>query len=55
VPLVRLLPAWEGATLWVVVGGLGLVLVLVATMLERGRTAVRVGTRRLREVTQGWE
>lgn len=55
VPLVRLLPAWEGATLWVVVGGLGLVLVLVATMLERGRTAVRAGTRRLREVTQGWE
>ncbi len=55
IPLVRLLPAWEGAALWLLVGGLGVALVLVATMLERGRAAVRSGTRRLREVTQGWE
>jgi hypothetical protein len=55
VPLVQLLPAWEGATLWLLVGGLGVALVLLATMLERGRAAVRAGTRRLREVTEGWE
>ncbi len=55
IPLVRLLPAWEGATLWLLVGGLGIALVLVATMLERGRAAVRAGTRRLRDLTEGWE
>ena len=55
VPLVQLLPAWEGATLWILVGGLGVALVLIATMLERGRAAVRAGTSRLREVTEGWE
>jgi hypothetical protein len=55
VPLVHLLPAWEGAALWVLVGGVGLALVLVATMLERGRAAVRAGNRRLHALTQGWE
>ena len=55
VPLVHLLPAWEGAALWILVGGVGLALVLVATMLERGRAAVRAGNRRLHALTQGWE
>jgi hypothetical protein len=55
IPLVRLLPAWEGAALWLLVGGVGVALVLVATMLERGRAAVRAGVARVRDLTEGWE
>lgn len=55
VPLVHLLPSWGGATLWVLIGGLGLVAVLVAALLERGKAAVRTGLQRLERATIGWE
>jgi hypothetical protein len=55
VPLVRMLPAWGGAGVWLLLAGVGLAAVLVATLLERGRTAVRGALGRVNEVTAGWE
>lgn len=54
-PLVNLLPSWEGAGLWVLIGGVGLLAVLAASLLERGKAAVRKGMARLSEATAGWE
>ncbi len=53
VPLVALLPAWGGAAVWVAVAVLGLVAVLVATLLEKGRLAVRSVA--ARAGAEGWE
>src|SRR5674476_807317 len=55
VPLVRMLPAWGGAGVWLLLAGVGLAAVLAATLLERGRTAVRGALGRVNEVTAGWE
>ncbi|HET6968845.1 MAG TPA: hypothetical protein VFI44_11225, partial [Ornithinibacter sp.] len=55
VPLVRLLPSWEGAGLWVLIGGVGLVVILVAVFLERGKAAARSGLARFSRTTSGWE
>jgi hypothetical protein len=55
VPLVRIMPAWGGAGVWLLLAGVGLAAVLVATMLERGRTAVRGALGRINEATVGWE
>ena len=54
-PLVALVPAWGGPALWIAVALAGLLVVLVATFLERGRAAVSDGRARLRAATQGWE
>jgi hypothetical protein len=55
VPLVRLLPAWGGAGVWLLLVGLGSVAVVAATVLERGRVVVRSALGRLGELTVGWE
>ncbi|GAA2154437.1 hypothetical protein GCM10009826_14580 [Humibacillus xanthopallidus] len=55
VPLVGLLPSWQGAGLWVLIGGLGLIAVLIASMLERGKAVARKTMTRLAEATAGWE
>jgi hypothetical protein len=55
VPLVRLLPAWGGAGVWLLLVGLGSVAVVAATVLERGRVVVRSTLGRLGELTVGWE
>ena len=55
VPLVRLLPGWSGATLWVLIGAAGLVALLVATGLEEGRAALRRARHRIAERTGDWE
>ncbi len=54
-PLVALVPAWGGAALWVAVAVVGLLVVLAATFLERGRAALVGGRARLRTATTGWE
>ena len=54
-PLVELVPAWGGAGMWVLVALVGLLVVLAATFLERGRAAVRDGRTRFAEATAGWE
>ena len=55
VPLVRLLPGFEGTFGWLLMIALGLAVVLLASLLEKGRTAVRKGLRRFAEATEGWE
>jgi hypothetical protein len=55
VPLVRLLPSWEGAGLWVLIAGLGLAAVLAASLMERGKVATRNGVARFGTLTAGWE
>lgn len=54
-PLLALVPAWQGAAAWIAVAVVGLLVVLVATFLERGRVAMRSGRARLRAATAGWE
>jgi len=53
--MVRMLPAWGGAGVRLLLAGVGLAALLVATMLERRRTAVRGALGRVNEVTAGWE
>lgn len=55
VPLVGLLPSWQGAGLWVLIAAVGLVALLVASFLEQGKAAARKGLSRFDEVTAGWE
>ena len=55
VPLVGLLPAWQGAALWVLIAGVGLVALLVASFLEQGKAAVHSGLKHFSEATAGWE
>ena len=55
VPLVGLLPSWEGAGLWVLIAAVGLVALLVASFLEQGKIAARKGLSRFGEATVGWE
>ena len=55
VPLVRLLPAWGGAGLWLLIAGVGLVALAAATLLEEGRAAVRKAASNFGDMTKGWE
>jgi hypothetical protein len=55
VPLAQLLPAWSGVTLWVTIALVGLLAIVGATLLEKGRVAVRAGLDGFRELTEGWE
>ncbi|MDQ1537946.1 MAG: hypothetical protein QOE58_2339, partial [Actinomycetota bacterium] len=55
VPLVGLMPAWQGATLWVLIAAVGLVALLVASFLEQGKAAAHKGMGRFAEATAGWE
>jgi hypothetical protein len=55
VPMVQLLPAWEGAGLWLLIGAVGVVALLAATVLEEGRDAVERGMRRFVQMTERWE
>ena len=54
VPLVQLLPSWGGAGLWILIAGIGILAVLVATFLEQGRTAIRAGLGRFSDETKEW-
>ena len=54
-PLVGSLPAIEGPVLWLALASLGLLALLVAAFLEKGRETGRAVVRRLRELTDGWE
>lgn len=54
-PLVAIVPAWGSAAVWVAVAVVGLLAVLAATLLERGRAVIRTGRSRMRAATTGWE
>ncbi|HET7276874.1 MAG TPA: DUF2510 domain-containing protein [Dermatophilaceae bacterium] len=55
VPLVRLLPAVDTTLGWLLMIALGLAVLLFASLLEKGRAAVRKGLIRFAEATEGWE
>jgi hypothetical protein len=55
VPLVRLLPAVDTTLGWLLMIALGLAVLLFASLLEKGRAAVRKGLSRFAEATEGWE
>jgi hypothetical protein len=54
-PLADLVPRVRGPALWLTIAGIGLVAILVAAFLERGRTAVSRAVTTLREATADWE
>jgi len=54
-PIARLVPDVTGATLWILLVVAGLLLVALATTLERGRNRLGAALRRLDESLEGWE
>ncbi|MCU0261752.1 MAG: hypothetical protein MUE78_12095, partial [Ilumatobacteraceae bacterium] len=46
---------WQGPALWLVLALAGLLAVIVATSIERGRARLGEMARRLDELTAGWE
>lgn len=55
VPLVRLVPQWSSASLWLLIAGLGLAAVMAATTLEKGHAVGHERLRHVRDVTSDWE
>jgi hypothetical protein len=54
-PLARLVPRVRGPALWGLLAAAGLVLIVAATLLERGRARVGAFIRRLDQLMEGWE
>ena len=55
VPLVNLLPGWQGTALWIFVAGVGLVALLAATVVEKGRLVARKALERYVALGDKWE
>jgi phosphatidylserine synthase len=55
VPLVSLLPAWQGTALWIFLAGAGLVALLAATAIEKGRLVVHKALERYVALGDEWE
>ena len=55
VPVVRIVPEFQGAALWGALAAVGIVLLVVATSLEQGRSRVKRTIRRLEDLMVGWE
>jgi hypothetical protein len=54
-PIARLVPGVRGPALWGLLAGAGLVLIVAATMLERGRERLAAFVRCLDALMEGWE
>lgn len=54
-PLARIVPAIEGPAVWVALVGAGVVVIAVASGLERGKATLNAAVRRAEELTRGWE
>jgi len=54
-PIARLAPRITGPALWLVLAVAGVVLIAIATGLERGRAKVAAAMRRLDTLTEDWE
>jgi hypothetical protein len=50
-----LLAEIRGAAAWIALAALGLVLVVAAAVMERGRAAARTAVTRARELVKDWE
>jgi hypothetical protein len=55
VPAVALVPAIQGAWTWVLIAVVGVLALLVASLLEQGRSALRRGVAMFKSATAGWE
>jgi hypothetical protein len=55
VPLVSLLPSWQGTALWIFLAGAGLVALLAATAIEKGRVLVGHALARYTALGETWE
>lgn len=55
VPLVSLLPGWQGTALWMFLAGAGLVALLAATAIEKGRIVARKALARYEALGDEWE
>lgn len=54
-PIARMVPNVTGPALWITIAATGVVLIALATGLERGRATVAATIRRLDSLTEGWE
>jgi hypothetical protein len=54
-PIARLVPRFRGPALWALLVVVGAMLIVAATMLERGRAKVAELVRRLDRLMEGWE
>jgi hypothetical protein len=54
-PIARLVPNVTGAALWIALAATGVVLIVLATGLERGRATFTATIRRLDSLMEGWE
>ncbi len=50
-----LIPTIEGAVLWAVIVGVGIVLIVIATGIERGRARAAAAIAQVNELLAGWE
>jgi hypothetical protein len=55
VPIVRVVPQFQGAVLWGALAAVGIVLLLLATTLEQGRARVQRTIRLFEDLMVGWE
>jgi hypothetical protein len=55
VPLVQLVPRFHGPVLWAALAGIGALLVVVATALEKGRATVQRAVTAIERHMRGWE
>ncbi len=55
VPLAHVVPTWRGPALWLALAGFGAAAIVVATLIEQGRQAVRRVAAALSDVTATWE
>jgi hypothetical protein len=54
-PVARLVPNVTGAALWIALAATGVVLIVLATGLERGRATLSATIQRLGSLMEGWE
>ena len=55
VPLLQNLPDWGGAGLWILIACVGITALLVASLIEQGRSATKAAIGRLSDLTKEWE
>jgi len=55
VPLAQAVPTWHGPSLWLALAGFGAAAIVIATLIEQGRSTVRRLSELLDEITRDWE
>ncbi|MGB7981190.1 MAG: hypothetical protein WCF36_10415 [Candidatus Nanopelagicales bacterium] len=55
VPLLQNLPDWGGAGMWILIAGVGITALLIASLIEQGRSATNAAIGRFSDLTKEWE